>query len=67
MLHVFNEYSRFYHPLFSFEGSTAYWFCVGLSGTFENIEPDRSECKHTWVEDVADKVISKPIIKIPAF
>ena len=38
------------------KGSAAYWFCVGSTGEFKTFEPDRSECKHKWVEDVDEKV-----------
>ena len=39
-----------------FLGSLALWVCDGATGTFETIEPDRSECKPEWIEDVEEKV-----------
>ena len=42
----------------TYQGATAYWFCVGSSGSFQTTEPDRSECKHEWVEEVEEKVKS---------
>ena len=39
----------------------SWWFCDGSTGKFRGPEPDRSDCKSPWIEQIGDMLDQKNI------